>query len=269
MTPAWTSSCPRTSSCRRSTRTPGIPATLSRPILTGLLRDELKFKGLVYTDSMSMYAISKNWTPDKAAAMAVKAGVDFVLHSPDDEAAFKGIKAAVESGEISQEQLNASVERILRVKARLGLHRSRTTDLNALNSKFGGRANAAVNAEICERALTLIKDDRNQVPLKAPKDASVLYLSVIDYPSGWREALPSRTFIPELKKRWPNVTAVEVSDHTTASRARHGARAGAALGCRRRGRVRPDRVLQRADGPAAGRRGVAGVARRPTRSGRS
>ncbi len=196
---------------------PGIPATLSRPILTGLLRDELKFKGLVYTDSMSMYAVSKNWTPDKAAAMAVKAGVDFVLHSPDDEAAFKGIKAAVEAGEISQEQLNASVERILRVKARLGLHRSRTTDLNALNSKFGGRANAAVNTEICERALTLIKDDRSQVPLKAPKDASVLYLSVIDYPSGWREALPSRTFIPELKKRWPNVTAVEVSDHTTAS----------------------------------------------------
>lgn len=196
---------------------PGVPATLSRPILTGLLRDELKFKGLIFTDSMSMFAISKNWPPEKAAAMAVKAGVDFVLHSPDDEAAFRGIKAAVESGEISQQQLNASVERILRVKARLGLHRSRTTDLNALNSKFGGRASAAVNAEICEKALTLVKDDRGQVPIKAPKDANILYLSVIDYPSGWREALPSRTFIPELKKRWPNVTAVEISDHTTAS----------------------------------------------------
>jgi beta-N-acetylhexosaminidase len=196
---------------------PGVPATLSRPILTGLLRDELKFKGLVYTDSMSMYAIAKNWTPDKAAALAVKAGVDFVLHSPDDEAAFRGIKAAVESGEIGQAQLNASVERILRVKAKLGLHRNRLVDLDALDSHFGTRANAAVNAEICEKALTLIKDEKGQVPLKAPKDAQVLYLSVIDYPSGWREALPSRTFIPELKKRWPNVTAVEISDHTTAS----------------------------------------------------
>ncbi len=197
--------------------TPGVPATLSRPILTGLLRDELKFKGLVFTDSMSMYAISKNWAPGKAAAEAVKAGVDFVLHSPDDEAAFRGIKAAVESGEIGQEQLNATVERILRVKARLGLHRSRLTDINALDARFGGRANAAVNAEICERALTLIKDDQEQVPLKTPRDAQILYLSVIDYPSGWREALPSRTVIPELKKRWPNVTAVEISDHTTAS----------------------------------------------------
>jgi beta-N-acetylhexosaminidase len=197
--------------------TPGIPATLSRPILTGLLRGELKFDGLVFTDSMSMHAISKNWPPEKAAAMAVKAGVDFVLHSPDDEAAFRGIKAAVESGEIGQEQLNASVERILRVKARLGLHRSRLTDLDTLDERFGGRANAAVNAEICERALTLIKDEQNQVPLKAPRDGQVLYLSVIDYPSGWREALPSRTVIPELKKRWPNVTAIEISDRTTPS----------------------------------------------------
>src|SRR5207302_5230385 len=62
------------------------PATLSRPILTGLLRDELEFDGLIYTVSMSMYAISQNVTPDRAAALAVKAGVDQVLHSPDDEA---------------------------------------------------------------------------------------------------------------------------------------------------------------------------------------
>ena len=97
--------------------TPGIPATLSRPILTGLLRDELKFKGLIFTDSMTMDAISKGWGPGKAAAMAVKAGVDFVLHSPDDDAAFKAIKAAVQAGEISEAQLDASVERILRAKA--------------------------------------------------------------------------------------------------------------------------------------------------------
>ena len=74
-----------------------------------------------------------------------------------------------------------------------------------------------MNAEICERALTLLRDDRNQVPLKVGKDANVLYLSVIDYPSGWREGVPSRTFVPALKKRWPNVTALEISDKTTPS----------------------------------------------------
>ncbi len=197
--------------------TPGLPATLSRPILTGLLRGEMKFDGLIFTDSMSMYAISKNFGNDRAAVMAVKAGVDFVLHSPDDDAAFKAIKAAVESGEISRDQVDQSVERILRVKARLGLYRSRLVDVNDVETKIGGRAHEAVNAEICERALTLLKDDRNQVPLKVGKDANILYLSVVDYPSGWREGVPSRTFIPALKKRWPNVTALEISDKTTPS----------------------------------------------------
>jgi beta-N-acetylhexosaminidase len=197
--------------------TPGIPATLSRPILTDLLRGELKFDGLIFTDSMSMYAISQNFGNDKAAVMAVKAGVDFVLHPPDEEVAFKAIKAAVESGEIGREQVDRSVERILRAKARLGLHRNKTTDVNAVETKIGGRAHEAVNAEICERAITLVKDDRNQVPLKVAKDANLIYLSVIDYPSGWREGIPSRSFIPALKRRWPNTTALEISDKTTPS----------------------------------------------------
>ena len=62
-----------------------------------------------------------------------------------------------------------------------------------------------------------MKDDRRQVPLTVPRDAPMLYLSVLDYPSGWQIAAPSRTFIPELKKRWPNVTSIEVSDHTPLS----------------------------------------------------
>ena len=196
---------------------PGIPATLSRPILTGILRDELKFGGLIFTDSMTMDAISKMFSHDKAAAEAVKAGVDFVLHSPDDDAAFKGIKAAVSAGEISVAQLNASVERILRAKARLGLHVNRQVDPAGIAAKFGSRAHAQVAQEINDRGLTLIRDERNQVPLTAPRDANVLYLSVLDYASGWREGVPSRTLVPELKKRWPNLTAVEVTDRTTAS----------------------------------------------------
>ena len=195
--------------------TPGLPATLSRPILTGLLRGEMKFDGLIFTDSMMMNAITKNFGNEKAAVMAVKAGADFVVHPPDEDAAFKAIKAAVESGEIPREQIDRSVERILRAKARLGLQRSRTVDVNAVETTIGGRAHEAVNAEICERALTLLKDDRNQVPLQVGKDASILYLSVLDYPSGWREGAPSRTFVPELKKRWSRVTAVEISEKTT------------------------------------------------------
>ena len=196
---------------------PGIPATLSRPILTGLLRNELRFSGLIFTDSMTMDAISKMLTPDKAAAQAVKAGADFVLHSPDDDAAFRGIKAAVAAGEISDAQINASVERILRAKARLGLHVNKQVDPAGIAAKFGTRAHAEIAQEINDKGITLIRDERNQVPLPVPQDANVLYLSVLDYASGWREGVPSRTMIPELKKRWPNLTTVEVTDRTTAS----------------------------------------------------
>ena len=86
--------------------TPGIPATLSRPILTGLLRGEMKFDGLIFTDSMMMNAITKNFGNGRAAAMAVKAGADFVVQPPDEDAAFKAIKAAVESGEIPRGQVD-------------------------------------------------------------------------------------------------------------------------------------------------------------------
>ncbi len=197
--------------------TEGLPATLSRPILTGLLRQELAFDGLVFTDSMSMGAIVKGFPADRAAAMAVGAGADIVLDPPDAEASVRGIREAVERGEISREQLDRSVVRILRAKARLGLQRTRTVDVEAVPSGLGGRAREAVAAEVAAKAITLLKDDRGQVPLRLPSGARVLVLSVVDYASGWREGAPGRVFIPELKKRFGSVTAVEVSDRTTAA----------------------------------------------------
>jgi len=197
--------------------TEGRPATLSRPILTGLLREELGFKGLVFTDSMSMLAIAKQFTPAEAAALAVQAGADVVLDSPDPQAALRGIKEAVERGEIARDALDRSVERILKAKAKLGLHRSRTVDVEAVPASVGGRAHEALAAEIASRAITLLKDERGQLPLALPQKARVLLLSLVDSASGWREAAPGRVLIPELRKRLPGLTAVEVSDRTTAS----------------------------------------------------
>jgi beta-N-acetylhexosaminidase len=196
---------------------PSTPATFSRPILHDLLRSELKFDGLIYTDSMSMDAVAKMVPPDEAAVRAVLAGADQVLHSPDPVAAFTGLKAAVASGRISESRLNDSIDRILRAKARAGLHRARSVDLDAVPTSIGGRRHLAIAQEAVARSMTLVKDERRQVPLSIPRDAQLLYLSVLDYPSGWQIAAPSRTFIPELKKRWPQVTAIEVSDHTPLS----------------------------------------------------
>ena len=197
--------------------TEGLPATLSRPILTGLLRQDLRFDGLVFTDSMSMHAISRRFAPGKAAAMAIGAGADVVLDPPDPEAALRGIREAVERGEIPRDQVDRSVARILRAKARLGLQRTRTVDVEAVPAGLGGRARQAVAVEIASKAVTLLKDDRAQVPLRLPADARVLLLSMVDYGSGWREGAPGRVLIPELKKRFADLTAVEVSDRTTTA----------------------------------------------------
>ncbi|HEX7136530.1 MAG TPA: glycoside hydrolase family 3 protein, partial [Vicinamibacterales bacterium] len=186
------------------------PATFSKPILSNLLRRDLGFGGLLYTDSMSMDAITKLASPGDAAVRAVVAGADQVLHSPDPIAAFKSLRAAVQEGRLNRTELDASVTRVLRAKASLGLHTKRSVDLDAIPAKVGGRQHLAIAREASERSMTLVKDERNQIPLAIPRDAPILYLSVLDYPSGWQIAAPSRTFIPELKKRWPQVTAVEV-----------------------------------------------------------
>jgi len=196
--------------------TEGLPATLSRPVLTGLLRGELGFSGLVFTDSMSMQAIAKRFSGERAAALAVQAGADVVLDPPDPEAALRGIKQAVETGEIARAALDASVERILLAKARLGLDRSRGVDVERVADAVGVRANEAVAAEVAARAVTLLKDERGQVPLRLPREARVLLVALVDSASGWREGPPGRVLIPELRKRFPALTAVEVNDRTTA-----------------------------------------------------
>ena len=196
---------------------PGTPTTLSRPIVNGVLREDLGFRGLIYTDSMGMQGVTEMYGPGEAAVLAVAAGNDVVLHSPDDGEAFAAVREAVKSGRIPEAQVNASVERILRAKAAAGLHRTRAVNLESVATIVGTRASQAVSDEVSQRSITLVKDERNQVPLRLPRDARVLYLSVLDYPSGWRIAAPSRTFIPELRERWPSVTAIELSDRTTPS----------------------------------------------------
>jgi beta-N-acetylhexosaminidase len=193
----------------------GAPATLSQPIVEGLLRKELGFDGLAITDSMGMAGVTAKAGHGEAAVRAVEAGNDIVLNSPDQAAAFNGLRAAVASGRISRARLDASVARILRAKARLGLHRSRLVDLNELPKQVGTRSAFALADDISTRAVTLVKDERGSVPLKLPRDASVLFLSVVDYPAGWRIASPSRVFQPELRRRWPDTTAIEVSDRAT------------------------------------------------------
>jgi beta-N-acetylhexosaminidase len=191
------------------------PATFSRRVVTDLLRGELGFGGLVYSDSMRMDAITAMVGPEEAAVRALEAGIDVVLDSPDPLAAVRGIRTAVDTGRLTRERLAVSVRRILEAKARAGLHQQRAVDLEAVPARVGGRVHEAVARTVAEKALTLVNDQRASVPLAAPREASVLYLSVLDYPSNWRTFAPSRTMIPALRERWPDIDTIEVSDRTS------------------------------------------------------
>jgi beta-N-acetylhexosaminidase len=191
------------------------PATFSPVIIGDVLRGQMKFDGIIYTDSMKMAAITRMASPGEAAVLAVKAGVDAILDSPDSAAAAAAIAAAVKDGTIPRAQVERSVRRLLEAKARLGLHRTRAVNLESATLLVGGRKHEAVAQAVSDRAITLIKDERAMVPLTTPRTASVMYLSVLDYPSGWRIAAPSRTMIPELRARWAATEAFEISDRTT------------------------------------------------------
>ena len=195
----------------------GRPTTFSRPIVQTLLREELGFDGLIFTDSMQMRAVTEMMSPADAAGQAIAVGHDVILHSPDDTSALEGIKAALTEGLITEAAITQSVRRILTAKARLGLHRRSHVDLDSLPLFVGSRAHQSVARQISERSMTLIKDVDNSVPLPIQRDESVLYLSMLDYPSGWGLGAPSRVMIPELEQRWKNVTSVELSDRSSRS----------------------------------------------------
>ncbi len=195
---------------------PDTPATFSRVVID-LLRKDLGFRGLTITDSMKMNAVTRLGTAGENAVRAFRAGHDLILDTvlADVPAAHAALKAAVESGVIARAELDAAVERILRAKARVGLHRTRLVSLDAVAASVGGRQHRAVAQAASEQSITLVEDDHGVVPLTTPRGAAVLYLSILDYPSGWFVAAPGRTLVPELRKRWSNVTAIELSDRST------------------------------------------------------
>lgn len=192
-----------------------LPATLSRNVVASLLREELGFDGLVFTDSMAMAAITRRFSPGRAATRAVVAGSDVVLDPPDPEAALRGLEEALAQGTLTQEQVDLAVGRVLRAKARLGLHRERMTSLMDVPNRVGGRASQALADEIASRAVTLLVDAHEAMPLDLPRTSRVLYLSVVDSVRGWREGAPSRTFLPLLRQRFKSVEAAEISDEVT------------------------------------------------------
>lgn len=141
-----------------------IPATLSRPVLTDLMRDEMGYDGVVMTDAMNMNAISDHFGSVDAAIRAINAGADIVLMPVGLEAVVSGVLEAVENGEIEQEEIDQSVKRILTLKVERGIFKTEETTNreeqleNALQT-IGSDSHRAVEQEVSEKSITMVKND--------------------------------------------------------------------------------------------------------------
>ncbi len=154
-----------------------MPATTSKPIITGLLRQSLGFDGLIVSDAMDMGGITEHYDAGEAAIRAIEAGQDQILMSPNIDAAIAAVKAAVRSGRLSQERIDASVRRILAAKASVSAPAASADEIFRTVDTAEHRELAA---SIAKRALTLLREQSGVLPLK--QERKVLILQVSDFP---------------------------------------------------------------------------------------
>jgi beta-N-acetylhexosaminidase len=152
----------------------GRPATLSRPILTDLLRRELGFDGVVVTDALDMQGVREMFGDDRVPVEAIKAGADLMLMPPEFDLAYRSVLAAVRSGEISERRIDQSVYRILRLKERLGLFKRPFVKQAKVDRVVGNRGHLETAEEVTERTVTLVENDARVLPLRPDSGESAL-----------------------------------------------------------------------------------------------
>ena len=136
----------------------GAPASLSAPMVTGILRNQLHYDGVVVTDALDAEALQE-YSNVQRSVLALQAGVDQLLMPPDLAGAVAGVLAAVRSGELSTARIDQSVTRILRLKSKLGLFSANRVDVGKVASSVGTAAQVAAMTDAAQRSITLYRND--------------------------------------------------------------------------------------------------------------
>ncbi|HTU45945.1 MAG TPA: glycoside hydrolase family 3 N-terminal domain-containing protein [Bryobacteraceae bacterium] len=152
-----------------------MPATVSQNVLTGLLRRELGFKGIIVTDAMEMQGLASLYSEGEAAVRAIEAGADVLLMPTNPEVCIRALTQAVERKRISAERINASAAKILAAKRAVGLFRSHVVDLDSISDDLEEQKLGRLAQSVADRALTLVKDDKHLFPMD-PEDGSCLVI---------------------------------------------------------------------------------------------
>jgi beta-N-acetylhexosaminidase len=182
----------------------GVPGTLSHRVLTGLLREEMQFDGLVITDAMDMRGVLDMFGATEAVIRAVAAGADVLLMPADVPGAINAVVEGVRTGRYDEARLDRSVRRILAAKHALGLERVRLVNLDSARAIVGDSAHEAIAERAAERSITLVKDSLRQLPLgRLATGARVLSVTYARRP----DLSAGIAFNAELRRQFPTLRA--------------------------------------------------------------
>jgi len=187
------------------------PATLSHGFMTGILRDEMHFGGVLFTDAMTMGGVAKRYGATEPLIMALEAGADVLLMPHSVPEAIETVEAAVKSGRLSEARIDASVRRILTAKARAGLRQGRLVDLNAVDRIVDIPDHTRIAEEVAARSITLAQDKMNVVPLARDSTKRILIITYAD-PS---DLVAGREFNSLVRERLPAATTIRVDSRTS------------------------------------------------------
>jgi len=167
----------------------GIPASISKNIITGLLKEKLGYKGLIITDALNMGAVANKYKPGELDALAFKAGNDIMLFSQGVSEGKKLIQKAIDQGEISQSRVEESVKKILLTKYFLGLNQYTPKNPENVNYDLNNDSHTKLVQNLYSNALTLLKDEKKLLPLNS--NTTYYYVPL--------EEAPYQTFENRLK----------------------------------------------------------------------
>ena len=187
------------------------PATLSRGFMTGMLRGEMGFRGLLFTDAMTMGGIARRYGATEPLILAVEAGADVLLMPRNVTVAIETVVRAVTSGRLSAARIDSSVRRVLTAKARAGLRTGRLVDLNAVGRTVGVPAHTEIAARIAERSITLAQDRSSLVPIPDDSTKRILAITYADE----TDLVAGRAFSAVVEERVPGLKSARVDARTT------------------------------------------------------
>ncbi len=176
------------------------PTSLSDKVITDLLKEEMDFNGLVFTDALEMRGVTNFFKSGELEAEALQAGVDVLALPMNIKAAFRGIKQYIQEGKIPREQIEKSVKKILHAKYKQGLHEYKPAQLKNLYSVLNSNQALALKRKLIRHALTLVRNHGELLPIRYPEKLKLASLSIgTNKPTVFQQTLAKYADMPHFQ----------------------------------------------------------------------